>query len=516
MRDHPVKQIDKVMPVEEAVGLLESGATLGVGGAGGVQEPDLLIEALARRYRETGAPAGLVEFHPIRTGELDGRGTSLFGAKGFVRRMIGGSFWPVGTPELVQRILDNEIQAYNFSIGIMYALLEAAAAGRPGVLTPVGLETFVDPRQDGGGLNAVSREPLVELVQVAGQELLFYRTIPIDVAFIRGTTADPDGNLTMEEEPALIGNLLLAQAARANGGKVIAQVKRLVERGSLDPHRVRVPGCLVDAVVVNPNQRQITHVDYDPTLVGAERLPLERVPTPPMDDGKVVMRRALLQAGPSQVLAIGFGLPGYLPAIAVEEEVLDRVTFTIEHGVVGGINGYACGGRTFPCAHNPSAILDAADQLRFFAGGGIDVAYLGIGEVDSEGNVNVSRFGDRIPGAGGFIDMTQGIRRIVFCTKLGARGRRKFVPRVEQVTFSGPRARRTGQEILYVTERAVFRLADHGLELIEIAPGLDPRRDVLDTIGAEASIASDLREMPAACFADGTMGLGKIWQGEGY
>lgn len=514
MSETLTREAGKVLSADEAVRLVRPDATLGVGGAGGVQEPDLLIEALARRYRETGAPGGLVEFHPIRTGELDGRGTSLFGAKGFVRRMIGGSFWPVGTPELVRRILDNEIEAYNFSIGVMYGLLEAAAAGRPGLLTPVGLETFVDPRQDGGGLNAVSRDPLVELVEVGGQELLFYRSVPLDVAFIRGTTADPDGNLTMEEEPAICGDLLLAQAARANGGKVVAQVKRLAGRGSLDPHRVRVPGCLVDAVVVNSDQRQITHVDYDPTLVGAEQLPLDRVPRPSMDDGKVVMRRCLLQARPGEVLAIGFGLPGYLPAIAVEEAVLEQVTFTIEHGVVGGINGYACGGRTFPCSHNPSAILDAADQLRFYAGGGIDVAYLGIGEVDSEGNVNVSRFGERIPGAGGFIDMTQGIRRIVFCTRLGERGRRKFVPRVEQITFNGRRAWRQGQEILYVTERAVFRLAEDGLELIEIAPGLDPRRDVLETIGAEARIATDLRDMPAACFADGLMGLGEIWQGE--
>lgn len=490
----------KVIAVDEAVRLVKSGSTLAVGGAGGVQEPDLLIERLVARYKKEGAPAGITEFHPIRCGEIEGRGTSLFGAKGLVKRMIGGSFWPVGVPELIQRINANEMEAYNLPIGVMYAMLEATAAGRPGVVTRVGLDTCMDPRHGGGALNSVSRESLVQTLPIGDETFLFYRAIPLDVVFIRATTADSAGNLTMEEEPAECGSLVLAQAARASGGKVIAQVKRVVPKGALDPRDVRVPGILVDAVVLHPGQRQTTHVDFDPTLVGEARLDPASVPRRPDDDRKIVLRRALREAKAGDTLAIGFGVPGYLPALAIEDGILDSMTFTIEHGVVGGINGYAAGGKTFPVSHNPEAIVDAAAQLRLYAGGGVDLAYLGVGEIDSAGNVNVSRFGDRIPGTGGFIEISQGIRRIVFCTTIGDKGHRKFVEQVQQVTFSGAAAFRNGQEILYITERAVFTLTEHGLTLLEIAPGLDVQRDVLDCIGARVHIPPHVARMPANCF----------------
>lgn len=494
--------VSKVISAQEAVRLVRSGATLAVGGAGGVQEPDLLIEQLVARYRDSGSPAGITEFHPIRCGEIEGRGTSLFAEQGMVRRMIGGSFWPVGVPPLIQRIHDNEMEAYNLPIGVMYAMLEATAAGRPGVVSRVGLDTCMDPRHGGGALNASSRENLSELVTLGGETFIFYRALPVDVAFIRATTADTAGNLTMEEEPADCGSLVLAQAARASGGKVVAQVKRVVPAGTLDPRDVRVPGILVDAIVEHPAQRQTTHVDFDPTLVGEARFDPAAVPRRPEGDAKVVLRRALQEARPGETLAIGFGVPGYLPAVAIEEGVFDDLTFTIEHGVVGGINGYAAGGRTFPVAHNPEAIVDAAAQLRLYAGGGVDCAYLGVGEIDSDGNVNVSRFGDRIPGSGGFIEITQGIRRIVFCTTIGDHGHRKFVDRVQQVTFSGRYARQQGQEILYITERAVFGLTEHGLTLREVAPGLDIRRDILDRIGARVHVPPDVKTMPSRCFAE--------------
>jgi len=429
--------------------------------------------------------------------------------------MIGGSFWPVGTPELIRRILDNEIAAWNFSIGVLYAMLEATASGRPGVLTAVGLDTFVDPANDGGALNAAAaRHPMVERVVIGGETLLFYRAPKIDVAFLRGTTADEDGNVTFEEEPANCGSLLLAQAARASGGKVIVQVKRVAKRGTLDPRVVRLPGILVDAVVESPGQKQITHVVYDPTLVGAEQLALDTVARREMNAEKIVMRRAMLEAAPGDVLAIGFGIPGYLPAIAVEEGVMDDLTFVIEHGVVGGVNGYSAGGRTFPCAHNPLAIIDAADQLRYFSGGGLDRAYLGVGEVDSAGNVNVSRFGERIPGAGGFIDMTQGTRNVTFCMRLGDRTAQKFVPQVQQITFSGPRAIREGQRIAYISEKAVFRLYEGGLVMTEVAKGTDPRALVAG-MSAEARIADDLVEMPSTCFQEDRMNLAELWKSKG-
>ncbi len=492
----------KILAADEAVRLVRSGATLAVGGAGGVQEPDLLIRALVERFRRDGEPRDLTEFHPIRTGELEGRGTSAFGERGLLRRMIGGSLWPVGVPDIIRRIHDCDIEAYNLPIGVMYAMLEATASGRPGVMTRVGLDTCADPRQGGGALNAISREPLVERVTIGGEELLFYKAIPIDVAFIRGTVADTHGNLTMDEEPAICGPLVLAQAARSSGGIVIAQVKSVVPFGTLDPHRVRVPGIVVDAVVEHAQQWQTTRGVFDPTLVGRERFAHDDVPRRPVDAAKIVLRRALHEAKAGETLAIGFGLPGHLPAIAIEDGLFDSFTFTIEHGVVGGINGYAAGGSTFPVAHNPEAIIDAADQLRLYAGGGIDRAYLGVGEIDGAGNVNVSKFGDRIPGAGGFIEITQGIRRIVFCTTIGDKGRRKFVERVQQITFSAARALRERQEILYVTERAVLALTERGLTLREIAPGVDVRRDLLDQVGCAIHVPDDVKPMPAACFTD--------------
>lgn len=505
-------RLSKVVTAEAAARLVEDECVLAVGGAGGVQEPDLLLAALVARFREEGSPRNLTEFHPIRTGEVDGRGTSLFGEPGMVRRMIGGSFWPVGVPRLVQLILDNRIEAYNLPIGIMYAMLDAATAGRPGVLSTVGIGTFVDPAYGGGALNAVSRSPLVERVSIDGEDVLFFRALKPDVAFIRGTTTDPEGNLTMEGEPALCGPLLLAQAAHRHGGKVVAQVKQVVGRGGLDPRDVKVPGIFVDAVVVNPGQQQTTRVDYDPTLVGEATFDLASILPQPLSAAKVVQRRALFECHPGEVVAIGYGLPGHLPAIAVEEGVLDEITFTIEHGAVGGINGYAAGGTTFPVSHNPTAIIDAADQLRGYAGGSVDRAFLGVGEVDAAGNVNVSRFGDRIPGAGGFIEITQGTRRVVFCTVLGDRGRRKFVPKVEQLTFNGPRAAAARQEVLYVTEKAVFELRPEGLVMVELAPGLDARSDVADQLGFHVPIAAHLRTMPEVCWSEGPMGLARDWR----
>jgi len=483
----------KVMSAEEAVRWVSSGKVLAVGGAGGVQEPDLLISALVSRYRSEGEPCGITEFHPIRCGEVLGRGTSQFGEPGLVSRMIGGSFWPVGETQLVTRIIRNEIEAYNLPIGVMYAMLEAAAARRPGVLTTVGLGTFMDPLQQGGALNAVSRERYVRRIEIDGETCLFYRSIPIDVSFIRASVADEQGNLSMHAEPADCGSLLLAQAARANGGKVIAQVKSLVPAGSLHPRNIRVPGMLVDAVVVHPEQMQTTHVAFDPTLVGDARFDYAEVP--PVTDPAIrqMLARALAEARPGDVAALGFGVPGYLPALALACGRFDELVFTIEHGLVGGMNGYAAGGRTFPVAHNPEAIVDAADQLRLYAGGGVDIAYLGIGEVDSVGNVNVSRFGERIPGSGGFIEITQGVRRIVFCTVLGERGHRKFVPKVQQITFSAEQAMQRGQEVLYVTERAVFRLTRDGLTLQELAPDVDLQGDILSCLGARVHLPQEAR-----------------------
>lgn len=501
----------KVTTAREAIGRIRSGSVLVVGGAGGVQEPDLLLSTLVEHFREHAAPRDLVEIHPFRTGESEGRGTSLLGEPGLVATMIGGSFWPIGTPRLIQRILDGEMAAYNLPAGALYAMLEAAAAGRPGVVTAIGLETFADPRQGGGALNAVSRDSYSELITIGGEEYLFYRALRPDVAFIRGTAADPDGNLVMTEEAAVVGALVLAQATRQNRGLVIAQVKQIRGSGELDPREVRVPGILVDAVVEHPGQRQIPSAEFDPSLVTAGELSLTEADVQPLGPAKVVQRRALLECRPGDCLAIGFGLPGKLPSVALEEGVFAELTFTIEHGVIGGLNPFARGTRTFPAGHHPQAIIDAADQVRFYSGGGVDRAFLGVGEIDGQGNVNVSRFGQRISGAGGFVDITQSTRDVVFCCVLGDRGARKFVPRVEQITFNGPRAARRGQRVLYVTEKAVFRLTEDGLVMSEVAPGLDPA-GVAAELGCAVRIADDVAPMPERCWSPTAMGLEATWR----
>nr|WP_241017192.1 CoA-transferase [Paraburkholderia sp. Ac-20342] len=489
----------KVQRADEAISLIRSGSTIAIGGAGGVGEPDAIIEALVSRYRRTGEPGNLTEIHPIRTGEIDGRGTSALGVPGLVSCMVGGAIWPSGMTELVERINDGEMEAYNLPIGILYAMLEATAAGRPGVVSSVGLDTCMDPRFGGGSLNSCSSRRLVERIEIHGTEYLFYRALPVDTAIIRATVADTLGNVSTEEEPSVCGSLLLAQAARASGGRTIVQVKRIVPAGTLDPRKVRIPGILVDAVVEHSSQWQTTRHAFDPTTVGDARMDMSTLPTVPREK-RIVLRRALMEVDEGESIAIGAGLPGFLPNEAIRTGLFDRVTFTIEHGVIGGLNGYSAGGSTFPLAHNPEAIIDAADQLRTYAGGGVDIAFLGVGEIDSAGNVNVSRLGRRIPGSGGFIEITQGIRRVVFCTTLEGQGVRKFRQAVQQVTFSASRARLLGTHVRYVTERAVFGLSHRGLVLLEVAPGVDPQRDLQRVLDCDFEISPELQLMPANCF----------------
>jgi propionate CoA-transferase len=502
----------KIDDLGELMRTIPNGATLVIGGAGGVQEPDALIDALVRSYEEDSLPSGLVEVHPFRTGESVGHGLSRLDAPGLIAKMIGSSYWPIGVPPLIQRILDDEVEAYNVPIGPLYGMLQAGASNSPGYVTDIGLGTFVDPRQTGGSLNKVSVDSPVRLVEIDGDEHLFYDAIRPDVAFLRATVSDGKGNLSTSDDPTVIGLLLLAQATKANGGIVIAQVRELVPDGSLDPRLVKVPAHLVDHVVVSPGQLQTPAGQFDPTLVGLEQVPLASVPRVPLSASKVVQRRALREAVPGTVVAIGFGLPGNIPNVAVEEGVFDSMTFTIEHGAVGGINPYAFGSRTFPAAHNPSAIIDAVDMVRGYAGGTVDMAYLGVGEIDSAGNVNVSRFGDRIPGCGGFVDITQGIRKIVFCAMVGDKGHRKFVPEVQQVTMSAEVSLRLGHEIVYVTEVAVFRLTERGLTLEELAPGLSID-ELRSRLGADFAVAERVTAMPEECWAETTMNLAAMWSG---
>jgi propionate CoA-transferase len=498
----------KVMPAAMAVELVRSGMTLAVGGAGGVQEPDAIIEALANRFESNADPIGLTLLFPMRTGASEGRGTSRLAIEGMVSRLIGGSIWPIGAPDFVRAINQGAFEAYNLSIGLIYAMLEASAAGRPGVLTRAGLDTYLDPVHGGGALNARSTGGLVDSVTVDAERLLYYRAVPVDVSIIRGAVADEDGNIAVMGEPSVCGPLLLAQAARANKGKVIAQVGRIVPRFSLAPHHVRVPGHMVDAIVLHESQEQVAGSAFDPFLIEARSPDALTVPAPPEGARLAILRRCLLDLSSGETAVIGMGLPALLPGLAHAEGLLDRVTFSVEHGVVGGVNGISMGGSVFPVSYAPSAIIDAADQLRGYAGGVPDVAFLGVGEVDPEGNVNVSRFGDRIPGSGGFVDITSGLRRIVFCVEIGTRASRKFVAELQHRTFSAGEARRRDQQVTYITELGVLRLGPGGLEVCEYAPGTDPQH--LAEL-ARARVAETVRPMAAICFEGPRMNIRQIW-----
>jgi propionate CoA-transferase len=395
------------------------------------------------------------------------------------------------------------------------------AAGRPGLLTKTGLHTFVDPRQQGGRQSPRTPPDFVEVVNLAGEEWLFFKPVPVDVAFLRGTTADEDGNVTMEEEAVLGEMLAMAQAARRAGGIVVVQVKRTARRDTLPAKQVKIPGILVDFVVVDPEQRQTYATYYDPSYAGELRIPVDHIKPLPFGPRKVIARRAAMELFPGAICNLGAGVMTGLSTIAAEEGLLDAVHLTNEQGIIGGapISGRDSGG-----GQNFAAMIEQPAQFDFYDGGGLDLAFLSFAEVDGQGNVNVSRFGDRIIGVGGFINISQNAKCIVFGGTLTAgdldvtweqgktvirkEGRhRKFVPKLEQICYSASMGRERGQVALFVTERAVFRVGAEGLELTEIAPGLDAERDVIAHMGFRPSIARDLRPMDARIFDPGLLGL---------
>jgi propionate CoA-transferase len=513
----------RVVSAEEAVRLIPNGATLAIGGTGAVLEPDLVLAALERRFLATGEPRDLVNVNPMCPSDRPGvGGLNVLAHDGMLRRVIGGSFLAKRHPRLIQMILENQIEAYNLPMGTLVQWFTAVGAGKPGLVTRVGLGSYVDPRIEGGRLNARTTENLAEVMTIRGEEYLFYPTFPVHVAIIRGTTADEAGNISMEEEPNTLGVADMAMAARNSGGTVIAQVKRVAARGSLDPRLVRVPAPLVDAVVVHPHQSQLTPTTVDPSggynpgLVGDLRWPLDRIRSLPLDGRKVILRRAAQELRRGDVVNLGVGLPTKLPVVALEEEILDAVSFTNEHGIFGGLMGSAIG-TTFVVALNPDAIMDSTFQFNYYDGGGLDITFLGVGQLDGAGNNNVSRFGADIPGCGGFHNITDRVPRIVFCTFFTTGGldvavadgilviRRegkhpKFVERIDQLTFSAARAVAKGQKVLYLTERAVFRLTAEGLVLTEVAPGVDIERDIRRHMGCPLRVAPNVTSMDPRLF----------------
>jgi len=512
-------QTTKLISASEAAELVPSRATVLVDGSGGgVNEPDLLLRAVEQRYLATGEPGALTVFHPSGMGDGHGGGIDRFAHRGMVRRVIGGHW---GWSTQLQRIAyEEQLEAYCLPQGVMSHLLRVTAAGGPGVISHIGLGTFVDPRLDGGRLNASARDELVQLIELGGREWLLYPTLRFDVALIRGSRADEHGNLDMDDEGLLAETLSAAQATKNSDGIVIAQVKETVSVGELDPRRVRVPGVLVDAVVVHPEQRLSFETEADPTLTGAQRVAGADFPRLPLTARKAIARRAALELRPGDVVNLGFGMPDGVASVLAEEGEAGRVTFTLEQGHIGGVPAT---GADFGMARNQTAMVDAGHQFDWYDGGGLDIAVLSFAQVDAAGNVNVSKFGGRSPGVGGFINISQGARRVVFIGTFtagrqqleldgGVRiindgGARKLVGEVEQISFSAEYARRWNRPVTYVTERAVFELGGDGLVLTEIAPGVNLERDVLGQMDFVPQVSPRLRDMDARLFADAPMGL---------
>jgi propionate CoA-transferase len=505
---------------DEAARLVQDGDAILISGSGGGHSvPEALLAAVERRFLVEGKPQGITSVSIVGVGDRATLGASHLAHESLLRRAITSAL--VDSPGLDRLAAEDKIAAYTLPQGVLSQLMREMAAGRPGLITKTGLHTFVDPRQQGARQSASAPPDFVEVIEVSGEEWLLFKPVPVNVAFLRGTTADEDGNVTMEEEAVLGEMLAMAQAARRAGGIVVVQVKRIARRDSLPPKQVRIPGILVDFVVVDPEQRQTYATYYDPSYSGELRIPVDDIKPLPFGPRKVIARRAAMELFPGAICNLGAGVMTGLSTVAAEEGLLDAVYLTNEQGIIGGapIAGRDSGG-----GQNFAAMIEQPAQFDFYDGGGLDLAFLSFAEIDPAGNVNVSRFGDKIIGIGGFINISQNAKSVVFGGTLTAgdldiaweggrtvirrEGRhRKFVPKLEQICYSAEMGRRTGQLTLFVTERAVFRMSAEGLELVEIAPGLDPERDVIAHMGFRPSVARDLRAMDALIFAPGKMGL---------
>ena len=505
---------------DEAARLVQDGDAILVSGSGGGHSvPEALLAAVERRFLAERKPEGITSVSVVGVGDRAALGATHLAHEGLLKRAITSAL--VDSPGLVRLAAEDKIEAYTLPQGVLSQLMRDMAAGRPGLVTKTGLHTFVDPRQQGARQSPRTPPDFVEVVQLAGEEWLFFKPVPVNVAFLRGTTADEDGNVTMEEEAVLGEMLAMAQATRRAGGIVIVQVKRMARRNTLHPKQVRIPGILVDFIVVDPEQRQTYATYYDPSYSGELRIPIEDIKPLPFGPRKVIVRRGAMELFPGAICNLGAGVSTGISTIAAEEGLLESVHLTNEQGIIGGapITGRDSGG-----GQNFAAMVEQPAQFDFYDGGGLDLAFLSFAEVDAQGNVNVSRFGDRIIGVGGFINISQNAKCVVFGGTLTAgdldigwdhgrtiirkEGRhRKFVPKLEQICYSADIGRAMGQVTLFVTERAVFRVASDGLELVEIAPDLDPERDVLAHMGFRPRVASNLRVMDPRIFAPGAMGL---------
>jgi propionate CoA-transferase len=484
---------NKVVSAADAVAILRDGDTVACSGFVGSGTPEELIAAIEKRFLATGKPRDLTLVFAAAPGDGKDMGLNRLAHEGLLKRIIGGHWGLV--PKLAALAVNDRIEAYNLPLGTLTHLFRDIAAHRAGTLTKVGLRTFVDPRQGGGKIGARTHEDLVRVLEIDGEEWLFYKTFPINVALIRGTTADLTGNISMEHEALTLDNLALAMAAKNCNGFVIAQVERVAAPGALNPRHVVVPGVMVDCVVLASaeNHRQTYGTIYNPAFAGEFKVALDMLAPFPLDERKVIARRCAFELPMGGVVNLGIGMPEGVAAVANEERVLNHVTLTAEPGTIGGVPQ---SGLDFGAAVNTDAIIHQNQQFDYYDGGGLDMACLGMAQVDADGNVNVSRFGTKLAGAGGFINISQNARRLVFAGTLTTGGlkvaiedggvrivregkSKKFIKQVEQITFNGSYAAECGQPVLYVTERCVFRRTREGMELIEVAPDIDIGRDIL-------------------------------------
>jgi propionate CoA-transferase len=502
----------KVATADEAAKLIPTSGTIGVCGCLSILEPDTVLRGIENRFLAEGYPRDLTVIHPVMVG-TKGTGLNRLAHDGLLRRLIGGSFPIFPDYEISIMIKQDRVEAYSLGIGTILHWLRESGAGRPGLLTDVGLHTYIDPRFDGGRLNSAAKAPLAELVQLAGREWMFYPAMRLDAAVIRGSSADDKGNISVVHEPASLGIFTLALAAKQSGGTVIAQVRQLVESGSVHPRLAIVPSRLVDVVVVDPNQSQTAHGEHG-DFTGELRSLLSVAPMPVTIE-TAIARRAMRELRDGQLVNLGYGIPALIPALGFPERLHERVHFSIEHGSIGGIpEGMAL----FGAAANPDVIMDSPSVFDMYDAGLLDITCLGMAQVDEEGNVNVSKFGPISPGSGGFCHICHRTKKIIFCGTFTAGGLqadfvngrlvirkegrvKKFVQKVGQITMNGRAAREKGQEVLYITERAVFRLGAKGLELIELAPGIELEKEVLSHMEFPIEVSSNVRQMDSSLFA---------------
>ncbi|HHX73553.1 MAG TPA: acyl CoA:acetate/3-ketoacid CoA transferase [Firmicutes bacterium] len=522
--------MSKLRTADEVAALIEDGMTIGISIMGLAGWAEEVAQAIERRFLATGHPRDLTIVSSSGAGDDAEYGVTRFGHEGLTRRWIAGIMRQA--PKMVKLVQENKIEAYNLPQGVVVQLWREIAAKRPGLITKVGLGTYIDPRIEGGKMNSRTTEDIIKVIEIDGEEYLFYPRFHVDVALIRGSVADENGNLTMDREGILLEALPLAQAAKNCGGIVIAQAEEIAQANTLHPKQVRVPGILVDYIVqpAKPEHHMQTEAKYYvPSFAGEVKIPLSAIPSVPLGDRKIIARRAAMELTPGAVVNLGIGIPADVAAIAAEENTSHLMTLTTEAGTIGGVPASP---PDFGHAYNPEAVIEHQVQFDFYDGGGIDIAFLGMAQADKDGNVNVTKFGTRVVGSGGFINISQNSRKVVYCGTFTAGGLevevkdgkltivregkfKKFVDHVDQISYSGKYARQVEQPAVYVTERAVFTLEKEGLTLTEIAPGIDLEKDVLAQMGFKPIISPNLKTMDPGIFSEQWGGLAGIVNANG-